>query len=1080
MQKAMLAAEDQDFYSNNGISPTGIARAVWVAVKGGQATQGGSTITQQYVKNYFLTQDRTLSRKAREILISLKIDKQQSKDQILENYLNTIYYGRGAYGIQTASKAYFRKDVSKLTVAESAFLASVIRGPSFYDPALGDDQEANAKERSGFILDAMEGEGWISAGRAPGGHLPRDQALPEAAPRAAPPATSPRWSRTRSWAPTRSTRTPSTRVACGSSRRSTGSKQNAMVAAVKEERPEAKDVHVGMASVKPGDGGIVSLYGGEDYSKRQQNAATQDKMQAGSTFKIFTLIAALQSGDVSLKTRFDGSSPQFFEEFADPNASTSNGRRGRVKNFGDESFGRIDLLRATGRSVNTVYAELNIEAGPEKSMKAAEDAGVRSKLEPNMSNVLGTDYVTVLDMANAYATIAAQGKRAQPYIIKEIRFVDQTVPTIKVKRKTQQVFDKDLMADVITAMQEPVDGGTARYVGENLGRPAAGKTGTSESFRSAWFNGFVPQLQAAVGLFRSGKKGEELKMEDLPGEGNITGGTFPARIWTAYMKVALERTDVEDFPKPANINPDADPPPPPPPPPTTFEPEPSAPPTTSEAPPTTTEPEPEPTPSKTKSERQPHPRAADPVHDDLTDPSLTRSARTVSEDAPRVQPAPRTTPSTPLGGPAGRRLRPRAAGPLAALAPVVLLLALPLAAAVLRQASCLSTGWAGRTPLWRQCASPLVADVTGADLGRGLLAYLSGSVRVDEPVVTGSVHALLAGLAPGEAAGPAAVVPRPLGGGGRRRAGRPRRRRRDHPAPPGGRPHRARPLARPRAHRAPRPDARARRPRHRRRVGVEPRPHADGRRPRRAGRARRAARGRRPPRPRRRPRSRRARGRPPPPPRGAGDRRGRGGRRGAPRPPHPHRARRRVVRGRDGARRPAPPRHPGALPRGRGAGRPRRGPRPRARRRPHRADRPPAAGDRRRRRRRRARRRPHHGPGAAACRLAVGAALRGARRAPVARPPPVGRRGGRARHRPLRAPRGGDRHREGHPAGLVRHRARGPGRGPGLGRSAGVDGDELGARPPGRYPCQVALGHPVENHGGAVGSAAYPPVTERP
>ena len=163
MQKAMLAGEDQDFYQNNGISPTGIARAVWVAVKGGQATQGGSTITQQYVKNYFLTADRTLSRKAREILIAVKIDRQQSKDEILENYLNTIYYGRGAYGIQTASKAYFNKDVSKLTVAESAFLASVIRGPSLYDPGLGEEQQANAQERSGFILDAMVENGWLSS-----------------------------------------------------------------------------------------------------------------------------------------------------------------------------------------------------------------------------------------------------------------------------------------------------------------------------------------------------------------------------------------------------------------------------------------------------------------------------------------------------------------------------------------------------------------------------------------------------------------------------------------------------------------------------------------------------------------------------------------------------------------------------------------------------------------------------------------------------------------------------------------------------------------------------------------------------
>ncbi len=246
-------------------------------------------------------------------------------------------------------------------------------------------------------------------------------------------------------------------------------------------------------------------------------------MQAGSTFKPFTLIAALQSGDFSLNSRLSGASPQYFEEFADPSAPTASGRRGRVKNFGNELFGDIDLRKATGSWLNTVYAALNIDATPEKSSKAAKDAGVRSALEPNMANVLGTDYVTVLDMANVYATIAAEGVRANPYIVKEIRFQDKSVPTIKAKVVKQQVFDKDLMSDVIDAMTYPVNGGMARYVGENLGRPAAGKTCSSESFRSAWFNGDVPQLETAVGLYRSGKDGEELPMENLPNAGNITG-----------------------------------------------------------------------------------------------------------------------------------------------------------------------------------------------------------------------------------------------------------------------------------------------------------------------------------------------------------------------------------------------------------------------------------------------------------------------------------------------------------------------------------------------------------------------------
>jgi membrane peptidoglycan carboxypeptidase len=609
MQKAMLAAEDQDFYQNNGISPTGIARAVWVAVKGGQATQGGSTITQQYVKNYFLTADRTLSRKAREILISLKIDKQQSKDQILENYLNTIYYGRGAYGIQTASKAYFNKDVSKLTPAESAFLASVIRGPSLYDPALGDEQAANAKERSGYVLDAMVQEGWLTPEERAAATFPE---FPKYKPRTQSGPTGYLTQMVKNEVVTKY-KIPQSDIDRGGLRIVSTidrAKQADMVKAVREERPEkTPSVHVGMASIAPGNGAIVALYGGEDYQKRQQNAATQDKMQSGSTFKIFTLIAALQSGDVSLKSKMSGASPQYFEEFADPSASTASGRRGRVKNFGNESFGDIDLRKATGSSVNTVYAQLNIDATPEATMKAAQDAGVRSELEPNMANVLGTDYVTVLDMATAYATIAAQGVRANPYIVKEIRFQQEGVPTIKAKVVKQQVFDKDLMSDVIDAMTYPVEGGTARYVGRNLSRPAAGKTGTSESFRSAWFNGYVPQLQAAVGLYRSGKDGEELAMEDLPNAGSITGGTYPARIWTAYMEAALEGSKVIAFPEPAGINKDADPPPPTTTaPPTTT----SAPPTTTSAPPTTssappsTEP-PSPKPSKTKTNGPPSP-----------------------------------------------------------------------------------------------------------------------------------------------------------------------------------------------------------------------------------------------------------------------------------------------------------------------------------------------------------------------------------------------------------------------------------------------------------------------------------------
>ncbi|MGL5911846.1 MAG: transglycosylase domain-containing protein, partial [Phycicoccus sp.] len=566
VQNAFLAAEDKDFYENSGVSPTGIARAVWVAVKGGEATQGGSTITQQYVKNYFLTSDRTIQRKAREILLAVKIGREQSKQEILGNYLNTIYFGRGAYGIQTASKAYFGKDVSTLTPAEGAFLATVIRGPSLYDPGIGKEQAANAEERSGFILDAMVAQGWLTAAE-------RDKAVF--------PAKSFKAYKPRSQGGVIGYVVDVVKKELVNKHKLTDNdiqrgglrvvstidlaKQRLATDAIREEQPKEKDIQAGLVSITPGDGAVVALYGGRDFATRPQNSATQDKMPAGSTFKIFTLIAALQNEDISLRSRFDGGSPQFFDEFASPDGATEDERRGRVKNFGDESYGRISVVKATEDSVNTVYAQMNIETGPEKAKKAAEDAGVRSKLESNMGNVLGTDYVTVMDMASAYATIAAQGVRAEPYLVKQIRFPDaDRAPTIDVVPRTERVFEEDVMADVITAMQAPVEDGTARYIGRNLDRPAAGKTGTSESFRSAWFDGYVPQLATAVGLYRSGPKGEELQMEDLPSSGDITGGTFPSRIWTAYMEAALDGTEEIDFPEPANVNRDADPPPPPP------------------------------------------------------------------------------------------------------------------------------------------------------------------------------------------------------------------------------------------------------------------------------------------------------------------------------------------------------------------------------------------------------------------------------------------------------------------------------------------------------------------------------------
>src|SRR3954466_6732145 len=271
VQDAHIAAEDRTFYQNNGISVGGILRAVKTSVTG-EAQVGGSTITQQYVKNYFLTQDRTISRKAREILISIKIDGQLSKSEILEKYLNTIYYGRGAYGIQSAAKAYFGKDVSKLTVGEGAVLAAVINAPSLYDPANGAAAKANLTKRYAYVLDGMVQEGWLSAAeRAKYTELPKIQAYKGNKFSSGPNGYI-------------TAQVKRELVSTGLSEQDIDNSglrivttidkkaQNAAVAAMKDNLP--KKVTGGLVAVRPGDGAVVAMYGGADYSKSQYNTST--------------------------------------------------------------------------------------------------------------------------------------------------------------------------------------------------------------------------------------------------------------------------------------------------------------------------------------------------------------------------------------------------------------------------------------------------------------------------------------------------------------------------------------------------------------------------------------------------------------------------------------------------------------------------------------------------------------------------------------------------------------------------------------------------------------------------------------
>lgn len=622
VQHALLAAEDRTFYTNSGVSPTGIARALLVALRGG-ATQGGSTITQQYVKNYFLTQNQTISRKIKEFIISIKIDQSQPKDTILADYLNTIYYGRGAYGIQTAAKAYFGVDASQLTVAQGALLASVVNGPSYYDPALGATEKANAVARVNYVLDGMVTQGWLTAQDRAKATFPRT--IPESKIKNA---------GTGGYITNevRNELMSTLHLSVSDIDRgglrivTTISKtaQDSAVKAVNQNMPPgysssvAKDqaLHVGLTAIRPGDGAIVAMYGGKDYSTDPYNTSTQATLQGGSTFKVFGLLAALQKG-ISTETRYEGYSPHYLTQFADP----QNGNpRGMITNFGDEQFGDIDLRLALAQSVNTVFAQLNAAlAAPGTRATGVMDAAIEAGLPPgcpgsthgpactaglktDMTNIFGTASPHVLDMANAFATIAAQGRRATPYLITKVTSTPSATIHIDYthQKVVKTVFDPKVTADVTEAMTHVVTEGTG-LPATALGRPAAGKTGTTTKNLAVWFDGFTPQLSAAVGIYQ----GDGTKTITVPNFGQVTGGTYPVQIWTAFMQGALQGQTVLDFPPRAGVGDYTLPPPSPPP---TATPT-AVPSTTTPAPitPTTSAPVPTPTASPTITQPQPGP-----------------------------------------------------------------------------------------------------------------------------------------------------------------------------------------------------------------------------------------------------------------------------------------------------------------------------------------------------------------------------------------------------------------------------------------------------------------------------------------
>ncbi|PMC75958.1 transglycosylase domain-containing protein [Brachybacterium sp. UMB0905] len=624
IKQAVVASEDSTFYENRGISPRGIVRALINNLSGG-ARQGGSTITQQYVERYHTGTNTSYLGKMREMVMALKIDQELSKEEILARYLNTIYFGRGAYGVQEAAQAYFNKDAKDLTDAEAALLVAVIPAPSAYDPANDQDKAVSLWDR--VITRQVNLEQMTPA---------EGDALEF--PETAKPSSENELGGTKGYLLVEVRKelleqgfTEEEIDTGGFTIISTIDKemQKHSVEAIKDlpdDRP--KNNRVGTMTLDPATGAIRAMYGGPDYVKQAQNDATQSRMQAGSIFKTFTLIAALQDG-YPLDSLWQGNSPQTFDGGWE------------VNNFANASYGTVTLERATASSINTAYAQLNLEIGPQRTRDVAVELGLPEDtpgLTEDAANVLGSASPTVGEMAEVYATLAAGGVHRERYIVESVTRPDGS-SRYEHEKEEKRAMDQDVATNATVALQGPPTVGSARKLeGIMGGRPVAGKTGTSEKMRSAWFVGFTPQLVTAVAMFQPGEDGSEQSLAPFGGEQYITGSTWPTSVWGQIMSRSLEGQEFIDFapavPLDNEIRSRSQPSPQPQP--------------TQAPPPEEEEPSEEPTEEPTEEE----PTEEEPTEEEPTEEEPTEEPEPTDEPEPTEEPEPEPTeeqPSDPPG-----------------------------------------------------------------------------------------------------------------------------------------------------------------------------------------------------------------------------------------------------------------------------------------------------------------------------------------------------------------------------------------------------------------------------------------------
>ncbi|MCI3276448.1 transglycosylase domain-containing protein [Streptomyces cylindrosporus] len=555
-QHAVLAAEDRDFYSESAIDPKAMLRAGWNTATG-KGKQSGSTITQQYVKNYYLAQEQTVTRKVKEFFISIKLDREKSKDEILEGYLNTSYFGRNAYGIQAAAQAYYGQDATDLDPAHAAYLAALVNAPSEYDVIAHPENKAAAVARWNYVLDGMVKKGWLSESKRAGLKfpMPKEQTV------------STGMSGQRGYIVqavkdylTTNKIVTSDELAAGGYRITTTldkNKQDAFVKAVNDQVMDKLDkknrkvdnyVRAGGASVDPKTGKVVAMYGGIDYVKQYTNGATRGDFQVGSTFKPFVFTSAVQNHSetqdgeiITPNTYYDGTNKR-------PVQGWSGGTYA-PENEDQTSYGNITVRTATDKSVNAVYAQMAVDVGPEKVKQTAISLGIPSDtpdLTATPSIALGVNTASVLDMAEAYATLANHGRHGTYTMIDSVTKDGKDVMELP-KSTGDQAVSREAADTTTSILRSVVENGTATAA-QAAGRPAAGKTGTAEDDKAAWFAGYTPDLATVVSVM--GQNPVNAQHEPLYGAmglQRVNGGGPPAQIWAQYTKAALKGKPVSDF-----------------------------------------------------------------------------------------------------------------------------------------------------------------------------------------------------------------------------------------------------------------------------------------------------------------------------------------------------------------------------------------------------------------------------------------------------------------------------------------------------------------------------------------------------